>query len=145
MRLNVPIPDNLYILYKDKVGNISQDITNYVNNIVKIPNKRAEIEEKIKENQLKQSKIVAELELLNNSLKDLTSKQEAEQKEKFSFDPFAHLQGKNKINEVQRCLYKTEKGTFLPDWATERDSTNPKEFAIKLLTQLNDKLKESKQ
>jgi len=144
MRLNVDIQPNIYLAYKDLVGNMSEDIHNYITHKLKIPTDEKELLKKISKVNKELESLKYYQEVLNSELKQLQNKsniikekQSLEIQEKLNFDPFAHLDnGRGKLNEVGRLLYRVEKGKFIPDWAKKRNPDDPKGFAIKVLSKI---------
>lgn len=152
-RINFEIPDTLAIKFKSLVGDRNQSVTlrGFIEEICFNNSDEKALEAKL--NKLKTD--ISQLEINKNSIqfqlnriKEQREKKEQEQRQleeqKLNFDPFAHIQGTNKLNSVQRLLYRVERTKFLPVWATKRNPDNPKEYALKLLQRLEKQLKGDK-
>ena len=144
MRLNVDVEPEIYLAYKDLVGNMSEDIHTYITLKLKIPTGERELLKNI-------SKVAKELEslkyyqdVLKSELKQIQNKTilekqklSSEMQEKLSFDPFAHLEkGRGRNNAAGRMYYRIETGKFIPEWAIKRNPEDPKGFAIKVLSNI---------
>lgn len=152
-RILFNIDDLNKLKFKEVVGekNISETLRNFIYSI----NKNSNSKEKEKElEQLKKDKLKIDIKINTlqseiQRIKELNEKERIEkerlEKENLDFDPFPDLKNKSKLNAAQVLFYRVDNNRIIPDWAKKRDPKNPKDFALKLLTLLIEKLKEDKQ
>jgi hypothetical protein len=159
-RINFEVSDFTAMKFKDFVGegNISETLREYVEKLIyhNSDEKQLEKEIELSKNQIDTLNIeLRTFEIQLNKLKEVkqaeleTINQEKElfnnqQKELYSYDPFIDLEGRNKLNEAQRTLYRVEKGKFIPEWAVKRFPENQKQFALDILNKIIKETKEVK-
>lgn len=142
MRINFQVSDEEYFKFREIVGsgNMSNVFRDFISrmNIGNI--EESELKKSLKDKKNIQKIVNIDIKTIEMKIDKISKDKELIKKseeEKFSFDPFAHMEkGRAKINELQILLYRVEKGKIIPEWAKTMDKDNPKEFAIKVLNRI---------
>jgi len=146
VRVNFDVSIELRERFKDLIGdqNMTNTFINFMENIVynnanekQLEQQAKDLDIKINSLQLERNALLIKLKNIKDIKENKLLSEQQEQEEKLSFDPFAHFEkGRSKLNEAGRCLYKVEKGNFIPDWAKTRNPKNPKDYATKILNKI---------
>jgi hypothetical protein len=148
MRINFEVSDEEYFKFREIVGkgNMSDIFREFISRMIIGNIEESELKKSLNDKKNIQKSIDIDIKTIEMKINNITKekeKVEKEQKEKenekMNIDPFAHLSGKSKINEAQICLYRIEKGKFLPEWA--KKEPNQKEYALKVINNIIKKTK----
>lgn len=140
MRLNAPIPDELYIIYKQKVNNVSADILEYVQQRVGLSDKPSKLKNELSKLLDQQKVLNAKITITETTLLKIQHTKTKEQNKKNSFDPFAHLEGNQKQYAIAELRINLKKNKC-PAWAKDKGGIK---YATQILNKLLKQIKKVK-